>query len=88
MQRGLTMQALKHWELVWTMDPRHKRVAEYLERGYLQRGIVALPKSVTPSRIAANADLFGFELSDADMVEINAMDRDQRVGPNPDHIDF
>ena len=54
----------------------------------LQRGIVTIPKSVTPSRIAQNADLYGFTLSDDEMAAIDAMDRDDRVGPNPDEIDF
>jgi methylglyoxal/glyoxal reductase len=63
-------------------------VPQVVLRWILQRGIVAIPKSVTPIRIAQNSDLYGFELSDAEMAEINAMDRDQRVGPHPDHIDF
>ncbi len=40
------------------------------------------------SRIAENTDLYGFELSADEMATINAMDRDDRVGPHPDHIDF
>ena len=63
-------------------------VPQVVLRWMLQRGVVAIPKSVTPSRIAENADLYGFELSVAEMATINAMDRDDRVGPHPDHIDF
>ena len=63
-------------------------VPQVVLRWMLQRGIVAIPKSVTPSRIAENADLYGFELSSEEMDTINAMDRDDRVGPHPDHIDF
>ncbi|MEA2010480.1 MAG: aldo/keto reductase, partial [Actinomycetota bacterium] len=63
-------------------------VPQVVLRWMLQRGVVAIPKSVTPSRIAANADLYGFELSAEEMSTINAMDRDDRVGPHPDHIDF
>ena len=95
--RGIVVEAwspLKQGEIV--DDPELSAIAarhgvtvpQVVLRWLLQRGIVAIPKSVTPSRIAANADLFGFELSDADMAEIDAMDRDERVGPNPDHIDF
>jgi diketogulonate reductase-like aldo/keto reductase len=54
----------------------------------LQRGIVAIPKSVTPSRIAENADLYGFELSPNEIASINTMDRGDRVGPDPDSFDF
>lgn len=63
-------------------------VPQVVLRWMLQRGVVAIPKSVTPSRIAENADLYGFELSADEMATINAMDRDDRVGPHPDHIDF
>ena len=44
--------------------------AQVLIRWSLQKGYVPLPKSVTPSRIASNADVFGFELSDAEMKEL------------------
>jgi len=63
-------------------------VSQVVLRWMLQRGIVAIPKSVTPSRIASNADLFDFELSEVEMAEINGMDRSERLGPDPDHIDF
>ena len=63
-------------------------VAQVVLRWMLQRGIVVIPKSVTPSRIASNADLYGFELSDAEMATINAMDRNDRVGPDPANFDF
>jgi 2,5-diketo-D-gluconate reductase A len=63
-------------------------VAQVVLRWMLQRGIVAIPKSVTPSRIASNADLYGFELSDAEMATIKAMDRSDRVGPDPANFDF
>lgn len=63
-------------------------VAQVVLRWMLQRGVVAIPKSVTPSRIAENADLYGFELSADEISTINAMDRDDRVGPHPDLIEF
>lgn len=63
-------------------------VPQVVLRWMLQRGIVAIPKSVTPSRIAENTDLYGFELSAGEMATINAMNRDDRVGQHPDHIDF
>ena len=47
-------------------------------------GIVALPKSVTPSRIEANYDVFGFELSDDEMARIDALETGVRGGPVPD----
>lgn len=63
-------------------------VAQVVLRWMLQRGIVTIPKSVTPSRIAENIDLYGFELTDEEMTRIDAMDRGERIGPHPDEIDF
>jgi diketogulonate reductase-like aldo/keto reductase len=63
-------------------------VAQVVLRWVLQRGIVVIPKSVTPSRIVSNADLYGFELSDAEIATINAMDRNDRVGPDPANFNF
>lgn len=45
-----------------------------LVRWSLQRGFVPLPKSDTPSRIASNADLYGFELDNDDMAKLNGLD--------------
>lgn len=39
----------------------------------LQRGTSVIPKSVTPSRISSNFDLNGWDLSGAEMAEINAI---------------
>ena len=63
-------------------------VPQVVLRWMLQRGIVAIPKSVTPSRIVENADLYGFELTNDEMTAIDAMDRGERIGPDPDHFEF
>ena len=52
-------------------------------RWHVQIGNVVIPKSVTPSRIAENFDVFSFELSDEDMDEIAGMDHGHRTGPEP-----
>ena len=75
-------------------DPAIARVAENVGktpaqvvlRWHLQRGDIVFPKSVTPSRMEENFDLFDFELEAADMEEITALDRgeDGRTGPHPD----
>ena len=57
-------------------------------RWHLQEGRIVIPKSVTPERIAANIDLFGFELSQGDMAEITGLDTDTRLFPNPDEANF
>ena len=44
-----------------------KSVSQIVLRWHLQRGILPLPKSITPSRIVENAQLFDFELSPQEM---------------------
>ena len=53
-------------------------------RWHLQLGNVVIPKSVTPARIIENFDVFDFELDDEQMASIEALDRGQRTGPDPD----
>jgi len=60
--------------------------AQVILRWHLQEGRVIIPKSVTPSRIAANLDLFGFELTSDELASIDALDRDGRTGPHPDQF--
>ncbi len=47
--------------------------AQVVLRWHLQHGIAVIPKSAHPDRIAANIDLFGFELTDAQVAAIDAL---------------
>ena len=60
--------------------------AQVVLRWHLQRGSIVFPKSMTPSRIEENFELFDFELGDGDVHAITALDKgeDGRTGPNPD----
>ena len=51
-----------------------KSVAQVVLRWLTQRGIVAIPKSVQPARMAANLDIFDFTLTDEQLARIAAMD--------------
>ena len=53
---------------------RGRTAAQVLVRWHVQRGGVVLPKSVTPARIASNLEVFDFELSDAEMASLNALE--------------
>ncbi len=63
-----------------------RSAAQVVLRWHLQSGTIVIPKSVTPSRIAENLDVFGFELADDDMVGIDELDRDGRLGSHPDDV--
>jgi len=66
-----------------------KTPAQVVLRWHIQRGDIVFPKSVTPSRMKENFELFDFELDSADMDAITALDQgeDGRTGPNPDTMD-
>jgi len=61
-----------------------KTPAQVTLRWHVQRGDIVFPKSVNPSRIRENFDIFDFELGDEDMEAITALNRDERTGPDPD----
>jgi diketogulonate reductase-like aldo/keto reductase len=67
-----------------------KTPAQVILRWDLQHGVVTIPKSVREERIIANADIFDFQLTSEEMERIDGLNRDERVGQNPDnfHFDF
>jgi 2,5-diketo-D-gluconate reductase A len=67
-------------------DKVGKTPAQVVLRWHIQRGDIVFPKSVTPSRMRENFELFDFELEHADMDEISALDKEEdgRTGPHPD----
>ncbi|MGB8943317.1 MAG: aldo/keto reductase [Streptomyces sp.] len=63
---------------------KHGRTpAQAVLRWHIQLGNVVIPKSVTPSRIKENIDVFDFELDAEDMAAISALNEDRRLGPDP-----
>ncbi len=67
---------------------KHGRTpAQVVLRWHIQLGNVVIPKSVTPSRIKENIDVFGFELDPEDMAAISALNEDRRLGPDPATFD-
>ncbi|QIY58472.1 aldo/keto reductase [Streptomyces sp. RPA4-5] len=77
--RGL----LEHPTLVELAAKHGKSPAQVVLRWHVQLGNVAIPKSVTPSRIAENIDIFDFELDDADLTALAGLDTGTRLGPDP-----
>ena len=62
---------------------RNVTVAQVIIRWLLQEGVITIPKSVNRDRILANADVYGFALTDDDMAAIRSLDRRERIGPTP-----
>ncbi|MCX4904109.1 aldo/keto reductase [Streptomyces sp. NBC_00878] len=63
---------------------KHGRTpAQVVLRWHIQLGNVVIPKSVTPSRIKENIDVFDFSLDTEDIAAISALNEDRRLGPDP-----
>ncbi|MGX7418902.1 aldo/keto reductase [Carnobacterium gallinarum] len=65
-----------------------KSAAQIVLRWDLQNNVVTIPKSTNAERLAQNKDVFDFELTEADMLAIEALNEDRRIGPDPDNFDF
>jgi diketogulonate reductase-like aldo/keto reductase len=65
-----------------------KTPAQVVLRWNLQHGVVTIPKSVKRDRLVENASLYDFELTAEEMARIDALDKGERVGPNPDNFTF
>jgi 2,5-diketo-D-gluconate reductase A len=77
-------QLLEEPAIVQIAEAHARTPAQVILRWHLQLGNIVIPKSVTPARIAENFDVFGFELSAADLEAIGGLDRGERIGPDPD----
>lgn len=81
-------EALEH-PIIADMAQRYgKTPAQVILRWHMQSDFIVIPKSAKPERIRENIDLFDFELSESDMREIEGMDREQRIGADPDAASF
>lgn len=65
-----------------------KSTAQTIIRWHLQHDLIVIPKSVNPSRIAENMDVYDFELSFEDMKNIDALNLNERTGKDPDNFSF
>lgn len=75
--------------VVSSVAAKHGRTpAQVILRWHLQLGNVVIPKSVTPSRIQENFDVFDFSLDPEDLEAFEKLDTGTRLGPNPDTNDF
>ena len=94
---GIQMEAwspLKQGELlseptiVEISEKYKKSPAQVILRWDLQNGVVTIPKSIKEHRIIENADIFDFELSTEDMNRLNSLNKNERIGADPDNFNF
>jgi diketogulonate reductase-like aldo/keto reductase len=74
---------LEHQVLTTIARKHGKTAAQVVLRWHVEMGLVAIPKSVTPQRIAENIDIFDFELDAQDIAAIATLEQSTRVGPRP-----
>jgi len=65
-----------------------KTPAQVVLRWHVELGNIVFPKSVTPSRMQENFEIFDFELSPDEIGLISALNKDERTGPDPDKFDY
>jgi diketogulonate reductase-like aldo/keto reductase len=63
-----------------------KSPAQVMLRWHLQGGRSVIPKSTRPQRIEENFDVFDFDLTGDELASIDALDTNQRGGPEPEDI--
>ncbi len=75
-------------ELKSISEKYEKDIAQLVLRWSLQKGVVTIPKSNRRERIKSNARIFDFEITASDMKAIDGLDRNERVGADPDNFNF
>ncbi|XUD12558.1 aldo/keto reductase [Enterococcus sp. AZ170] len=66
----------------------HKTAAQVIIRWHLQSDIIVIPKSVHQDRIEQNFDVFDFALTQEDIKQIDQLNTNERLGPDPENFDF
>lgn len=85
LSRGL---AFKEPLIVELAGKYGKTPAQIILRWEIQRGIITIPKSSNPARIRENSDIFDFTLGQEDMNQMKQLDRNYRIGSDPDNFNF
>ncbi len=76
--RGYTKELLTDETILGIANAHGVSAAQVILRWNLQRGVAVIPGSSNPDHIRENLDLFGFELTPAEMEQIAALDRGEK----------
>lgn len=74
--------------IVEIAEKYQKTPAQVILRWDLQNEVVTIPKSIKEHRIIENANIFDFELTAEDMKRITSLNKNERIGPDPDNFNF
>lgn len=77
-------ELLEHATITGIANAHGKEPAQVVLRWHIQSGLITIPKSSTPERIESNISIYGFQLSKDEMERIDGLNRDRRIGPDPD----
>ncbi|MDQ6657774.1 MAG: aldo/keto reductase [Actinomycetota bacterium] len=77
---------LKDPAVAGAADAHGKTPAQVVLRWHLQQGNIVFPKSSNPARIAENLAVTDFELTDAELAAITALENGGRVSAHPDEV--
>ncbi|WP_411344812.1 aldo/keto reductase [Paenibacillus sp. WLX1005] len=69
-------------------DKYGKSPAQVLLRWVLDKGVVVLTRSVKEERVVDNANIFDFQLTTDEIDQLNALNKNERTGPDPDNFNF
>lgn len=75
--------ALTHPAILTVAEKHGRTAAQVIIRWHLDQGLIAIPKSITPSRIAENFNVFDFALDSADLASFAELDSGIRLGADP-----
>lgn len=84
---GVSTKPLENPVIVELAAGHGKTPAQVIIRWHLEHGFSAIPKSVTPSRIRENFDVFDFTLTADEVAAIDALDTGRRAGSDPETFD-
>lgn len=67
----------------------HKvEISQVILRWHYQLGVISIPNTTSKEHIIQNLNIWHFELTEAEMKSIDALDCNYRIWPNPDNCDF
>jgi len=79
---------LKENILVDLAKKYNKTPAQIILRWDYQRNVIVIPKSSNEGRLKENLNIFDFKLTDSEIIQINSLNKNMRVGSDPDNFDF